>query len=141
MDQRVDNERRSDSAPDRDGTPSRAGKPKRSWRDTFRERRGVVIGLAASGMVLLLLLVLWWLHARQYESTDDAFIDARTVQIGAQIAAAIVDVPVTDNQMVEAGAELVRLDDRDYIAQRDQAQASVNNFAAQIAEQKAKVDQ
>ncbi len=49
-----------------------------------------------------------------YESTDDAFIDARTVQISAQVAAAIVDVPVNDNQLVEAGAELVRLDDRDY---------------------------
>src|SRR5271156_1157687 len=117
MDQRVDNERRSDSAPGRDVAPSRAGKPKRSWHDTFRERRGLVIGLAASGMVLLLLLVLWWLHARQYESTDDAFIDARTVQIGAQVSAAIVDVPVTDNQLVDAGAVLVRLDDRDFTAQ------------------------
>jgi membrane fusion protein (multidrug efflux system) len=85
--------------------------------------------------------VLYWLHARQYESTDDAFIDARTVQISAQVAAAITEVPVTDNQTVEAGTELVRLDDRDYVAQRDEAQASINNYAAQIAEQKAKIAQ
>ena len=58
-----------------------------------------------------------------------------------QVAAAIVDVPVTDNQSVEAGAELVRLDDRDYIAQRDQAQANVDNLIAQIASQGAKIDQ
>jgi membrane fusion protein (multidrug efflux system) len=83
-----------------------------------------------------------------YESTDDAFIDSRTVQISAQVAAAIVDVPVTDNQLVDAGAELVRLDDRDYVAQRDQAQAqvkqaqaSVDNLTAQIEAQQAKVDQ
>ena len=50
------------------------------------------------------------------KSTDDAFIDARTVSISAQVGAAIVDVPVTDNQLVEPGAVLVRLDDRDYRA-------------------------
>jgi membrane fusion protein (multidrug efflux system) len=107
----------------------------------LRNRRGLLLALIAGGVIAAVLLALWWLNARQYESTDDAFIDARTVQISAQVAAAIIDVPVTDNQMVEAGAELVRLDDRDYIAQRDQAQASVKNFAAQIAEQKAKIDQ
>ena len=74
-------------------------------------------------------------------STDDAFIDTRTVQISAQVAAAIVNVPVTDNQLVEAGTELVRLDDRDYVAQRDQAQANVDNLKAQIAAQQAKIDQ
>jgi membrane fusion protein (multidrug efflux system) len=112
-----------------------------SWRETLRRRRGLVIAIVIGAVVLLLLLVLWWLHARQYETTDDAFIDTRTVQISAQVAAAIADVPVTDNQMVGVGAELVRLDDRDYIAQRDQAQASVNNLTAQIAEQQAKIEQ
>ena len=104
--------------------------------------------LVVGGIIVAALLAGWWLHARNYESTDDAFIDSRTVQISAQVAAAIVDVPVTDNQLVDAGAELVRLDDRDYVAQRDQAQAqvkqaqaSVDNLAAQIEAQQAKVDQ
>ena len=104
--------------------------------------------LVVGGVIVAALLVDWWLHARNYESTDDAFIDSRTVQISAQVAAAIVDVPVTDNQLVDAGAELVRLDDRDYVAQRDQAQAqvkqaqaSVDNLTAQIEAQQAKVDQ
>jgi len=143
MDQRVDSERRSDSglgSPNRDAAAGDTA-AKAAKGGVLRSRRGLVTALVIGGVILAVLLVLWWLNARQYESTDDAFIDARTVQISAQVAAAIVDVPVTDNQMVEAGAELVRLDDRDYIAQRDQAQASVNNFAAQIAEQKAKIDQ
>jgi membrane fusion protein (multidrug efflux system) len=150
MDQRVDNERRSDSTPGREASPpAGATKPagggtatkKRSWRDIYNERRGLVILIAIGSVVLLLLLFLWWLHARNYESTDDAFIDTRTVQIGAQVAAAIVDVPVTDNQLVDAGAELVRLDDRDFVAAHDQEQASVDNLIAQIAAQKAKIDQ
>ena len=154
MDQRVDNERRSDSERHLDSTPPEVASAfdeaskKLSWRSNLRKRRGLAMAIALSTAILLGLIVVWWLHARQYESTDDAFIDTRTVQISAQVAAAIVDVPVTDNQLVEAGAVLVRLDDRDYIAQRDQAkaqvnqaQASVDNLIAQIATQRAKIDQ
>jgi membrane fusion protein (multidrug efflux system) len=37
-----------------------------------------------------------------FETTDDAFIDARPVSISSQVSGAIVDVPVTDNQLIEA---------------------------------------
>jgi membrane fusion protein, multidrug efflux system len=142
MDQRVDDERRADSpaGPATQATPARARK-KPSLAARLRERRGLVLAILIGSAIVILGIVLWWLHARNYESTDDAFIDTRTVQISAQVAAAIVDVPVTDNQMVEAGAELARLDDRDYVAQRDQAQANVDNFQAQIGAQQAKIDQ
>lgn len=153
MDQRVDNERRPDS--ERRESPVRRAPPSfdeaddtASRRQRLRRRRGFALLLVIGGIVVAALLVGWWLHARHYESTDDAFIDSRTVQISAQVAAAIVDVPVTDNQLVDAGTELVRLDDRDYVAQRDQAQAqvkqaqaSVDNLTAQIEAQQAKVDQ
>jgi membrane fusion protein (multidrug efflux system) len=98
--------------------------------------------LAAAGALA------WWLYARQFESTDDAYIDARTVAIAAQVAGAIVDVPVTDNQAVDADAPLIRIDDRDYRAQLDQAlaqveqaQAGTANLDAQIDAQQAKIDQ
>jgi membrane fusion protein (multidrug efflux system) len=92
--------------------------------------------------------VVWWLNARQYESTDDAFIDARTVSISSQINGAIVDVPITDNQVVDAGGVLLRIDDRDYraavdlaTAQIGQAQASIANLDAQIEAQQARIEQ
>ena len=142
MDQRVDNERRGDSAPRQEAKPASGEvKKKRSLSENIRQRRGLAIAVILGSAIAILAIVMWWLHARNYESTDDAFIDTRTVQISPQVAAAIVDVPVTDNQVVEAGAELARLDDRDYIAQRDQAKASVDNFIAQIATQLAKIDQ
>jgi membrane fusion protein (multidrug efflux system) len=148
MDQRVDNERRSDSELGPDSSDDRESAPvadeaakKGSVGGALRQRRGLVTAIVIGSAILAVLIFFWWLHARQYESTDDAFIDARTVQISAQVAAAIVDVPVNDNQLVEAGAELARLDDRDYIAQRDQMRASVDNLKAQITAQKAKIDQ
>src|SRR5208282_1219789 len=149
MDQRVDNEPRSESAPGRDAKPATgAAVEHRLWREPLRERRRMVLTIAALVIVALIALALWWLHARQYESTDDAFIDARTVQISSQVSAAIVEVPVTDNQLVEAGAVLVRLDDRDFKAQLDQAkaqvaqaQAGIANLDAQLAAQQARIEQ
>ena len=79
----------------------------------------------------LVAVVVWWVSLSGYETTDDAFIDARTVSISSQVNAAIVDVPVTDNQLVEAGAVLVRLDDRDYKSQLDQAKAQVDQAVRQ----------
>jgi membrane fusion protein, multidrug efflux system len=109
----------------------------------FRTAAIVVLVIAVA-----LTIWLWWLKARQFESTDDAFIDARTVDISSQVAGAIVDVPVTDNQLVDAGTVLARIDSRDYRAQLDQAkaqveqaQANIANLDAQIAAQKAKVNQ
>src|SRR5580698_7090555 len=142
MDQRVDNERRGDSAPRQEAKPASGEvKKKRSLIEKIRQRRGLALAIILGSAIAVLAIVMWWLHARNYESTDDAFIDTRTVQISPQVAAAIVDVPVTDNQLVEAGAELVRLDDRDYIAARDQAKANVDNLIAQITAQGAKIDQ
>ena len=91
---------------------------------------------------------IWWLNARHYATTDDAYIDARTVPISAQVVGKIVAVPVTDNELVEAGAPLVRVDPRDYKAavaqaraQLEQAKASVANSEAQIAAQQSKIAQ
>jgi membrane fusion protein (multidrug efflux system) len=104
----------------------------------------IVIAIVA----VLIGVVIWWLHARQFESTDDAFIDARTVIVSPQVAGEIVDVPVTDNQTVSAGDVLARIDPRDYRAALDEAlaelaqtRASVANLDAQIAAQQANIDQ
>ncbi|MEJ2434112.1 MAG: biotin/lipoyl-binding protein, partial [Pseudolabrys sp.] len=90
----------------------------------------------------------WWLNSLNYVSTDDAFIDARTVPISADITGKIVGVPVTDNQLVKASQPLVRIDPRDYKAavaqakaQLAEAKANVANIEAQIAAQQSKIAQ
>ena len=104
--------------------------------------------LAALLMLVAVGALIWWLQARQFESTDDAYVDARTVAIAPQVAGAIVDVAVNDNQAVDADATMIRIDDRDYRAQLDQALAQVEqaqggiaNLDAQIDAQQAKIDQ
>ena len=118
------------------------------WLDRLHRRRRMVLVVAALIIAIIVAVVVWWVNTSGYETTDDAFIDARTVSISSQVGAAIVDVPVTDNQLVNAGAVLVRLDDRDYKAQVDQAQAQVDqakanivNVDAQLAAQQDRIDQ
>jgi len=122
--------------------------------DAPQQRAGIarhpmlIAAVAIAAVIAIVAGVLWWLNASHYESTDDAFIDARTVTISSQVSGAIVDVPVTDNQTVETGGVLARIDQRDYAAaveqakaQVEQAQASVANLAAQISAQQARIDQ
>jgi membrane fusion protein (multidrug efflux system) len=142
MDQRTDSERRRDAAPGREARPlmGAARKPQ-AWVDWLARRRRAVLFVTALIIVAIVAVVVWWISTSGYETTDDAFIDTRTVSISSQINAAIVDVPVTDNQLVEAGAVLVRLDDRDYKAQLDQNKANIVNIDAQIAAQQARIEQ
>jgi membrane fusion protein, multidrug efflux system len=128
--------------------PQPESESKTTWRSVLIRRPAIVISVIVVLAAAVAGGVIWWLNARQYEYTDDAFIDARTVSISSQINGAIVDVPVTDNQLIAAGAVLVRIDDRDYRAalgqaeaQIDEAQGSIANIGAQIAAQQARIDQ
>ena len=125
-----------------------AAKPprdKRSWiaRHKLVAALLVLVALAAAGAG-----VAWWLNAGNYADTDDAFIDGRPSEVSAEVAAAIVDVPVTDNEIVQPGQPLVRLDDRDYraaVAQAKaviaEAQAAMGQAEAQTTAQQSAVDQ
>jgi membrane fusion protein (multidrug efflux system) len=119
-----------------------------SIRLIVRHHPYITVAIATLVAAAAIGAVVWWLHARQYVTTSDAFIDARTVSIAPQINGVISSVPVTDNQLVKAGAVLVRIDDRDYRAaldqakaQVDQAEANIANLTAQIAAQEARIDQ
>ncbi|HUN96904.1 MAG TPA: HlyD family secretion protein [Bradyrhizobium sp.] len=88
-----------------------------------------------TGLVIAAIgaIAVWWVTVSGYISTDDAFIDARPVAVSSQVNAAIVDVQVTDNELVAAGTVLVRLDNRDFKAQVDHAQAQVDQDKANIS--------
>jgi multidrug efflux pump subunit AcrA (membrane-fusion protein) len=59
----------------------------------------------------------WWTEGRFIETTDDAYVGGDVTTLSSKIAGFIEKVSVIDNQSVEAGDLLVKLDDRDYRAQ------------------------
>jgi membrane fusion protein (multidrug efflux system) len=109
------------------------------------------VGVAIGAILVIAAIaagVLYYLHARNFESTDDAFIDSRPVSISPEVTGSLVEVRVNDNQVVKAGDVLARIDDRDYRAavdnaqaQIEQADASIANFNAQISAQQSQIDQ
>ena len=125
---------REDDDRARDANREGEDKSKHDGVWTRIKRHPVVAILVALALIGVLVAgVLWWLNARQYENTDDAFIDARPSAISALVAGAITSVPVTDNQIVQAGDLLATIDDRDYQAALAQARAQVAQAEAAIA--------
>lgn len=117
-------------APDQKQSPD-AGKS--GWRTFLANHRIAIIIAIVVVLAAIAGGVIWWLNARHYESTDDAFIDARQFSIAPKVAGYVVDVAVTDNQHVAQGSELLRIDDRDYRNALAQSQAQVQSAEAAIA--------
>jgi membrane fusion protein (multidrug efflux system) len=74
----------------------------------------------------------WWTIGRFQENTDNAYVQADISPIAPQIDGFIAKVEVGDNQMVKAGDVLVRIDDPDFVARRDHADAAVATAQADI---------
>jgi len=100
-------------------------------------RRVLLIG-GALALILVAAGVGYWLHARRFVSTDDAFIEARIIHISPKVGGQVIQVNVTDNQRVRAGDVLLRIDPRDYAAAAEQARAQVR--AAEVEAQRAAAD-
>jgi membrane fusion protein (multidrug efflux system) len=105
-----------------------------------RRRRPVVVPLviAVIGFAAVGGGVLWWLDARDYESTDDAFIDVHMVRVAPQVAGRVAAVPVDDNQAVAPGQLLIKIDPASFRAKLDQAEAMQANAAGLLAEARAR---
>jgi membrane fusion protein (multidrug efflux system) len=82
------------------------------------------IGLAAAAVVAYGYR--WVTVGRFLESTDDAYVGGDVTVIAPKVAGFIEQVAVTDNQRVEAGELLVKLDDRDYRAALARTEAAAD---------------
>ena len=88
--------------------------------------------LSAVGLVLALAAgILIYRHAENFESTDDAFIDAHIIPVSPRVAGQVTAVHISDNQLVKEGDVLIEIDPRDYEAKAAQQRA---NTAAEEAE-------
>ena len=105
--------------------------------------------LIAAGVAAVIVVgggVVWWINGQRWEATDNAFVEADTTLVSPQISGRVVEVLVGDNQRVEAGQVLVRLDDSDQKAELAQAEANlqaaeaaVGNVDAQAAQEEATI--
>lgn len=96
---------------------------------------GVVgLGLVVGGVV-------WWQGKQRWEATDNAFVQADTTSVSPQVEGYVVEVLVADNQRVEAGQVLIRLDDADARVKLAQAEANLAALEAGVANVDARAEQ
>ena len=81
------------------------------------------------------------------QSTNNAYVKGRVTLIAPQLAGYVVDVPATDYKSVHKGDLLVQLDDRIYVQQLAQAEATLltqrnalDNYDQNFASKQASVD-
>jgi len=137
--------------PDDDDTPENHRPPGSAAEDApapdeapskkkgLRDHPLLLIGGAIAFVLIAVGGLLWWLNARNFESTDDAFIDTHIVRLAPQIAGRVTQVLVNDNELVRPGQPVAMIDSADVEtkvaqarAQQSQAQAQVDNAKAQI---------
>lgn len=88
-------------------------------------KKKVVLIVAISAILAGTAYAVYWnQHLRHNESTDNAYLKADNVIISPKISGYVVEVSVRDNQKVNAGQPLVRIEADDYQAKVEQQGAA-----------------
>ncbi|MNM77366.1 putative multidrug resistance protein EmrK [compost metagenome] len=94
----------------------------------------VLLGLVAAG-----LLGHWYFIGRFVETTDNAYVQGEITRIASQLGARIDEVLVHDNQHVEKGQLLVRLESSDFRLALERSQATLATREAELAQARSKL--
>ncbi len=103
-------------------------------------RKNILIGSVLAIAVLAAIAGPHLLGSDHRQSTNDAYVSADYTVIAPKVAGFIKDVLVDDNQQVKAGQLLATIDDRDYQAALDAAQAQLLVARAQSADARATLE-
>ncbi|HEY1923220.1 MAG TPA: HlyD family secretion protein [Tepidisphaeraceae bacterium] len=101
------------------------------------------IGLALLAVVLLIGLILAVpraIYAWNHVSTDDAIVNGHVTYISSRVLGVAQNVLVDDNQFVEAGTPMIRIDRAPYQLTVDQRQAELARAKLSVAQQVAALD-
>lgn len=133
-DQRVQNGNRDLQEQERDlNLEEEGGEPEGKKAGLFARKPylRVVFGLIA--LLLIVGVILFYIHSRHWEDTDDAQVDGHIYNISARVSGHVTKVYYDDNQLVQAGAVLVEIDPSDYQIALENARANYQDLVAQAA--------
>ena len=77
----------------------------------------------AIGLVVQALITYFVIDTIKFQSTDDAYVETTTVSVAPKVSGQIVEVLIKDNQRVNEGDLVARIDDTDYKIKVDQMTA------------------
>jgi membrane fusion protein, multidrug efflux system len=136
MDASVDESPEQRRAPSPPARPEQHGEAAGSPRAERRAR--LRWPLMLGGLILAALGALgYYLFTGRYQSTDDSAVMAAMTSISSNIAGRVVQIEVHDNQIVQRGQVLFRLDERPLSIAMEEAQAKLAAARLQIRAAKA----
>ena len=77
-----------------------------------------------AGILLIVLTVFVYIQSLVYQATDDAYVESHLVQIAPKVSGQVLEVYVKDNQKVQDGDVVIKIDDTDYKVKLAQAEAN-----------------
>jgi membrane fusion protein (multidrug efflux system) len=100
---------------------------------TARKRLFKRLGIMLLPALFVFAALGWWLHARNFESTDDAQIDGHFDAISTRVSGTVIAInpQVENDRFVTAGTLLMELDPRDYEAELEHARANLETKEAE----------
>ncbi|MGS0744203.1 HlyD family secretion protein [Glaciimonas sp. GG7] len=115
-------------------TPASAGVPNvETPVETKGKRRGLLI---VTTVILIILLIAygayWFVFARHYEGTDDAYVSGNVVQVTPQVSGTVIAINADDTELVHAGKALIELDQADAKVALDQAEAQLAQTVREV---------
>jgi membrane fusion protein (multidrug efflux system) len=97
------------------------------------KRRSLLIGVTIALIIVLIAYGIWWfIYARHYENTDDAYVGGNVVQVTPQVGGTVLAINTDDTELVQAGKPLVELDKADAKVALDQAEAQLAQTVRQV---------
>lgn len=117
------------------GKAAGVAEPKRDDKSRSAGRKRAFLIFFFVLAILAVAGVIYWQYARQFEDTDDAFIEMHINPVSSRVDGVISKVYVDNNQTVKAGDPLVDLDPRDYQIAVDKAQAALAQARSQVTAQ------
>ncbi len=104
-------------------------------------KRRLLIFVAVILLIALAFFAQWYLKGRFYETTDNAYVQGEITRISSQLGARVNEVLVQDNQHVEKGQLLVRLEPDDFSLAVDRAKATLATREAERVQAQSKLTQ
>ncbi len=126
---------------EKDGKEDEKEKPslKERLKKQWSEHPGRSVAILVAVVLLLVGGLLYYLHTRTYEETDDAQIDADMSAVSPRVSGTVTAVYVVENQEVHTGDLIAELDGRDLDAALAQARAGLQQAEAQLKAEKPSV--
>jgi len=124
--------------------------PTHSGKVFKKPNRGTLLTYVGITAAILLLTygIYYWTVGRWMQTTDDAYVGGNTTPLSTQVAGFVTEILCQDNQLVQKGQVLVRIDPRLYkaaveraLANLQQQNASLDNLKARYILQQSTISQ